>query len=227
MNREDLQAFEEDTKKVVPNFQVLWKTDSKLQKLIGWLIGWFNPSYMTNYITTFYPVVYFPTKEHYERSPSNSFSVLAHERVHLLDTKSSPIWFRVSYLLPQLLLLPFLVSALVVVFFSWKISLVLLAFGLISVCPWPSLGRTRLEKRGYAMTMAISVWMMGDIPPELKKFVKGYFVGWPYYKMSWDPSGIDAWIEKTEQDIKSGALIKDPTYEGVYQFLTSRGLVKP
>lgn len=82
------------------------------------------------------------------------------------------------------------------------------------------------EKRGYAMTMAVSYWILGEVPTKLKQSIKSYFVGWPYYKMSWSPSDIDAWIAKIEWDLKTGTLLEDPVYFDVRQFLASRGLLK-
>jgi hypothetical protein len=225
MNQSDLRAFEEDIKRVVPGFQVAGKSDSWSQRLLGKLL-FFNPTYMTGYISTFYPIVYFPTKAGYEANPAGSFSVLAHERVHLLDTKRQPLWFRLSYLLPQVLVVPFLILTLVAAFISWKFALVSLGLTALSAIPWPSAGRTKLEKRGYAMTMAVHYWFTKDIPSELKQDIKGYFVGWPYYKMSWSPSDIDTWLATTEQAIKSGTLIDDLVYGDVLQFMVSRGLLK-
>lgn len=225
MDQSDLQAFEENTKRVVPGFQVAWKSDSWSQRLLGKLL-FFNPTYMTGYVSTFYPIVYFPTRAGYEEDPARSFSVLAHERVHLLDTKRQPLWFRISYLLPQVLIAPFLISAIVTAFFSWKAALVSLGLVALAAIPWPSPGRTKLEKRGYAMTLAVYYWLTREIPPKLKQDIKSYFVGWPYYKMSWSPTDIDAWLATTEQAIKSGTLIDDLTYGDVLQFLVNRGLLK-
>ena len=225
MDQSDLLAFEENTRKLVPGFQVAGKSDSWSQRLLGKLL-FFNPTYMTGYVSTFYPIVYFPTMAGYEENPTSSFSVLAHERVHLLDTKKQPLWFRVSYLLPQVLVVPFLVSALVSAFISWKAALVSLCLGILAAIPWPSPGRTKLEKRGYAMTLAVHYWLRGEIPLELKQDIKNYFVGWPYYRMSWSPTDIDTWLAATELAIKSGTLIEDMVYGDVLQFLVTRGLLR-
>ena len=225
MNREDLQAFEEDTKTVVPGFKVAWKSDSLKQRLLGRVL-WFNPTYMTKYVSTFYPVVYFPTQVEYESNLTSSFAVLAHERVHLLDTRRQGIWFRVSYLLPQVMFVPLSISALSCSFFEGKLAILLLVLALVSLLPWPSPGRTKWEKRGYAMTMAVSYWIRGEVTSELKQSIKSYFVGWPYYKMSWSPSDIDVWLTQIEWDLKTGTLLEDQVYFDVRQFLGSRGLLK-
>lgn len=112
-----LRAFEQEIAKHVPGFEVRFKSDSRSQKLLGWLMRPFNPDYMTKYTSTFAPVVYFPTKEAYEANPRGSLSTLAHEYVHLHDTLQSPWWFRVSYLLPQLLGPVFLIAFSIV---AWQ-----------------------------------------------------------------------------------------------------------
>lgn len=225
MDLSTLKAFEENTRAVVPGFRVAWKTDSTTQKLLGRLL-WFNPRYMTEYVSTFYPVVYYPSKENYETKPLNSLAVIAHERVHLLDTAKSGFWFRFSYLLPQILLVPLLLSSILCLFFAWKLSIALLVIGLLSVIPWPSLWRTHWEKRGYTMSMAVFYWVNGEVHDGLKKPIRDNFLGMSYFKMSWSPKDIDQWITKTVSDIESGALGKDPIYGAVYQFLLDQGLVK-
>jgi len=226
MDTEDLRAFEGDTRNQVPGFQVAWKTDSWLQKAIGLLLRAFNPSYLTNFITTFYPKVYFPSKLDYERSPSSSFIVLAHERVHLLDTQASPVWFRVSYLLPQLFFIPFVVAGIVTAFFSWWAACILFFVGLLCLGPWPSPWRTHWEKRGYAMTLAVSYWATGSLPVGLGKSVTSHFTGWDYYRMSWSDRDMQLWLMETAQSVRDGTLVKDHVYADVLAFMRRRGLVK-
>jgi hypothetical protein len=225
MDQSDLRAFEEDTRKYVPGFQVVGKSDSWGQRLLGRIL-FFNPTYMTGFLSTFYPITYFPTMADYEGHPTRSFIALAHERVHLLDTKRHPIWFRISYLLPQLLVVPFLLLTITTVFISWKASFFILGLTILAAIPWPSSGRTKLEKRGYAMTMAANYWLTKEITPKLKQEIKGYFVKWSYYKMSWNAADIDSWLTTTEQAIKSGTLINDLVYGNVLQFIVNRGLLK-
>ena len=226
MDLQDLHAFESDIRTQVPGFQVAWKDTSWLQKLIGWILFPFNSTYMVNFVTTFYPTVYFPTQFEYEESPLNSFIVLAHERVHLLDTKASPFWFRFSYLLPQILFATLFPAGLVSVFFSWWVGCILFALATLSVLPWPSPWRTYWEKRGYAMTLAATYWTTGSLPSDLGPFILTNFLGWFYYKMSWSQSDMDRWLKDTSLSALNGTLAKDPIYGDVLSFLRSRGLSK-
>jgi hypothetical protein len=130
-------------------------------------------------------------------------------------------------MLPQVLILPFLTLTLIASRFSYEVALGFLGLTALAAIPWPSVWRTKLEKRGYAMTMAVHYWLTGDISAKLKESIKGYFVGWSYYKMSWNPSDIDSWLATTEQAIKSGTIRLDPTYEDVFQFIVNHRLLKP
>jgi len=124
-----LKAFEDEVRKVVPGLQIGFKDSTRSQKLLGFLMYPFNPQYMTRYMTTFYPTVYFPSKAYYAQQPKTSFTVLAHEMVHLVDTAKQPIWFRLSYALPQLLaLVPLLVYGVLAGAHAWVLGVMLGAY---------------------------------------------------------------------------------------------------
>lgn len=101
MDLTTLRSFEDEVRKLVPGFRVAFKDKTPGQKTLAFFLRPFNPFYMTKFVSTFHPVVYFPSQLSYEAAPRSSFTVLAHELVHLLDTQSHPLWFRLSYLLPQ------------------------------------------------------------------------------------------------------------------------------
>jgi len=103
MTPEKLQKLEELAKKLVPGYHPGFKDQSSTMKFLGKLMWPFNPLFMTSFTTTFYPVVYFPSKEYYDYNSQRSFTILAHELVHLIDTKRHPFTFRLSYLFPQVL----------------------------------------------------------------------------------------------------------------------------
>jgi hypothetical protein len=126
MDLQTLRRFEARIQEMVPGFRVAFKDKSVSQKVIGFFVRPFNPTYMTKYISTFYPVVYFPTQEHYESNPRSSFTILAHELVHLLDTRKHPLWFRLSYLFPQVLsLVAFAVYASLVGWRAYPVAILL------------------------------------------------------------------------------------------------------
>lgn len=204
MELSTLKDFEADTRTLVPKFSVKWKNDSWVQKLLGALL-FFNPKYMTGYVTTFYPTVYYPSQEDYEKNSADSLIVVAHERVHLLDTARHGPWFKFSYLLPQVLFAPLLLTAIAcfVGHQKWA-ALISLVLGLVALAPWPSPWRTQWEKRGYAMTLAANYWLFGVIPDQLKQSVRSHFLDWSYYKMSRNPKDIDNWLASVVVDIEGG-----------------------
>jgi len=224
MDLEDLRAFEADTAGLVPGFQLGWKDQSKMQKLLGWVMKPFNPEYLTKYTTTFSPKVWFPTQTFYEGNPTHSFVILAHERVHLLDTKVSPLWFRFSYIAPQVLAIPLLLLGAALAFFVGWWSLIAFGLGLVCLGPWPAPGRVHWEKRGYAMSMAATFWLTGSIPSATRDSIRKQFLGKAYYFMAWGPALLDDWLDQTERSIRNGTLAGgDEAYGAVLRFLRSRG----
>lgn len=224
LSRDQLGKFEEFVRTRVPGFQLRWKEETWSQKVIGTLLQAFNPYYMVRYISTFYPVVYFPTKEGYESRPVASFMSLAHEYVHLRDTMKHPFWFRLSYLLPQVLILPLLVLGVVLSLYIgwWATPFFVLAN--VCVLPLPAPWRVNWERRGYAMTLAVNYWLTGTIPPANVLLVKLSFVGWGYYRMSWSEEQTNAWVQRTLAKIYSGQLELEPEYREVHDFMVTEGL---
>ena len=132
MSLDDLRAFEAVVLLQYPELRIEFKTQSLTQKVLGYLMYPFNPLYMTRYTSTFAPVVYFPSREFYEGNPKSSFTVLAHEFVHLQDTKKQPLWFRFSYVFPQIFApLAFAVYVVLARTHSWPLA-VLFAGALLS-----------------------------------------------------------------------------------------------
>lgn len=124
-----LKAFENEVRKEIPGFEVRYKDTSWSQKLLGLLTFPFNPLYMTRYTTTVYPYVYFPTQADYESTAKSSFTVLAHEMVHLVDTKKKPLWMRLSYALPQVAgLLPLLIYGVLSGHNAWVLGVIFLGY---------------------------------------------------------------------------------------------------
>jgi hypothetical protein len=226
MDLTTLNEFEEDTRTFIPGFSIKWKANSLTHKLLGGFL-FFNPKYMTGYVTTFYPSVYFPSKSSYEKNPMNSLMVLAHERVHLLDSIRYGVWFKASYLLPQVLFAPLLLGSVVCLLSSLKwVSLLLLILGLVALIPWPSPWRVNWEKRGYAMTLATNYWLFGSIPDPLKQSTKSHFLDWSYYKMSRKPGDIDAWLKDVVSSIENGSICSEGAYYQVHRFLLDKGLIQ-
>jgi len=102
LGKADLTSLQETIKKDVPSFEVAFKEGSALMWVLALLLSPFNPDFSSKYITTWGTKVYFPSKQFFLDNPVNSFRILAHEYVHLWDSKEHPT-FKLSYLFPQIL----------------------------------------------------------------------------------------------------------------------------
>lgn len=224
MTLEILRDFEAAIRQLVPNFEVRFKDESKWQKVLGVLAWVFNREYMTRYTTTFYPLVWFPSKAFYEERPSPSLRILAHELVHLLDTKKHPVWMRVSYIFPQVLaLLAFI--AIIPVAILWGLwGLLPAGIGLALLAPWPAPWRTAWEMRGYGMSLACAVWMSPITVEAVRDNIVKNFVSSNYYFMSWSRARVlkqlDEWIARA----KDGSLLQNEPYRQVHDFLVKKAL---
>jgi hypothetical protein len=106
MDLATLHSFEDEIRKEIPDFKISYKNESLFMKVLGFLTMPFNPQFMTRYTTTIGNTVYFPSKEDYESTPKPSFTVLAHELVHMMDDRNNKWTYAISYAFPQLLALP-------------------------------------------------------------------------------------------------------------------------
>lgn len=209
----------------VPGFQVRFKNECRSQRLIGKLAWIFNKKYMTNYTTTLYPRVYFPNREFVEKDPTHAWKVLAHEYVHLLDNKQSPLGFRVRYGMPQLLGL----LALGAFGAFWSLWMLFFLVALVAAAPWPSSGRTAIEMRGYTMSMAVDFWPRRvSVNTATKMWVAQHFTGWDYYRMCPSQTKILQKIDEACKRMESDDLLKGPgsePYLDVYLLLQKLGLI--
>lgn len=108
MNHEDLRALEGRIREEIPSFKLRFKSQSWLMMLVGALVYPFNQRFMDRYTTTVGSTVYFPSEGDYEADPAASVTTLAHEFVHLYDSREAGIKFQLGYTAPQLLALPFI-----------------------------------------------------------------------------------------------------------------------
>lgn len=171
-------------KKEIPGFEVRYKNEHLSSKVLGVLAWIFNRRYMTDYTTTRYPHVYFPSRDFVKKSPTTAVKILAHELVHLVDRKRKGIWFSLSYALPQLAALVFLLVPITVAFVQpWWVALLTAIPALVCATPLPAYWRMQAELRGYSMSMAVNFWRYGSVTDDTMKWIAEEFTGWSYYKM--------------------------------------------
>ena len=96
----DIDRLLRELKEEIPAFDLCFKTDSWLQRLIGKLVHPFNPTYMTRYTTVMGGKIWLPSREFLRnKSLGWLYALLRHEAVHLRDMRRYPVLFQISYLL--------------------------------------------------------------------------------------------------------------------------------
>ena len=181
-----IEAFLEEIKKDIP-VRICYKDQSVFMKWLNPFVSLFTKDFMTRFTTTIGYTVYFPSQEYVKRDENNALQILAHEAVHLLDTKkwSRPV-FMTTYLFPQIL-------ALGIFFFPW-LGITSLFF-LLFLLPLPAPFRFFWESRGYTIDIITSK------NNAFEAYIK-YFTGWDYYMMFPFPKLVSRvfnhWVEKIE-----------------------------
>lgn len=189
-------AAAEVVRRFVPEFKVEPKSANKLHRVIGWILSKVgNPEYNSRFWTTLGYTAAYPDSLDESFTPS-SWTVVLHEGMHALQRKrGSKMWMNVSYLLPQVLAVPWLllcVLAVVLGFWSWWLLL-----GVVVLAPLPAWHRAQLELEAYQVSVAVDRTWWGGIPPKnLESYINGWLVRnftgphyywmWPFKKTVWN-----------------------------------------
>lgn len=183
----------------LPGFEIRYKDESRLQKLIGFLL-FFNKAYMTSFITTMFGKVYFPTRSRVEENPRGTWKTLAHEYVHLLDDRDHKL-FKPTYLYPQILA----AGALLALGAFWCAWALLCLLCLVALAPWPAKYRTKWEMRGYAMSMAVNFWRYGRVTLDQMERIGENFWGPNYYYMCRSERKVRMQLKAIETALQSSS----------------------
>lgn len=125
---DDVKRFEDWLRREIPDLRVVFKDQSWYHKAIGWLLYPFNPGYMTSFITTMGSAIYYPSKASYEANPAGTLSVLAHEFVHIYDSKHDR-FYKLAYLFPQVLaIIPIVLYAILAGASAWILGLLVAGY---------------------------------------------------------------------------------------------------
>ena len=192
-----VEALTKLIKTTFPDFEIVDKKQSKLMLVLSKVL-FFNKKFMTHYTTTVGNKIYVPDLSFLD-DDDNAFTVIAHEYVHMCDNKRMGLLFKLLYLSPQIFAL---LSLLAFTKLWWLLCLVFLL-------PFPSIGRTWLEYRGYSMSMACYYFMYG-VKPDVKWYLD-YFTSSLYYWMCPFKSYMLSKLSKSLDDIVSGELTVEQT----------------
>lgn len=163
-------------KEYFPKFQIKFKDQSLLMKILGKLL-FFNPRFMTSYTTTIGNTIYAPSEKFITDNPENFKGIIIHECTHMYDSKRLNILFTLGYLFPQILSLPVLLLLFVL---SWKIVLPIFVLLLL---PLPAPWRAYFERRAYFVHMYAMKKLFGTNPIILASHFSNFFKDGSYYWM--------------------------------------------
>lgn len=128
------------------------KTNSRLMRLIGWFLKAtrINTVFMERYYTTIGNTIYLPTTALTEHDQETLLRVVAHECIHILDSKrlTGPL-FKFLYLFPQSLATLALLSVLAV----WHLPFLWCLLFLVFLAPIPAPFRYWFELRAYRVAI--------------------------------------------------------------------------
>lgn len=132
------------------------KANSAFMRLLGALVGLVpgmsRAAFMTQFATVWGETIYWPDRR---LSGMERERLALHECTHIMDRRRmGAAWFSFAYAFPQILALLAPLAILAV----WHPAFLLALVGLVGVVPGWAPGRTRLEMRGYAVTMQVMLW---------------------------------------------------------------------
>lgn len=220
----------------LPGFQIRHKASSRMMRFVDRFARLFSPLWLTGYHTTFGRTIFLAMEpENALKYQKEMVPTVLHEMTHMVDRRNmGSLRFTLSYAFPQvlaLLALPVvLLPALLVLaipdrglgivglalgliasifLWAWLCPWVLLTLvALLALLPWPSRGRTHIERRGYKMTAAVHWWLYGGIYRTPEQTAK-LFTGWAYYRMCPNREKVIQMIEADHRDIRGGRLSED------------------
>lgn len=156
MDAGTLDLLEVELRRSVPDFQVKFKDESWVQRVIGVVIYPINPKYMTSFLTTFGSTVYFPSRDHFLADPETTLIALSHEFVHISDSKKDPL-FRLKYVFPQAFaLLPLILYGLLAGSHAWLLALPVLGYVVGAVL-------CRRSRIAFYLAVALGIFSLGGL----------------------------------------------------------------
>ena len=193
------------------DFEILYKDESKFMKFLSKIL-FFNKTFMTMYVTTIGNKVYFPSRQWMIKHEHEAMSVLAHEIVHIEQSKKFKMApFAFLYVFPQSLAL---LSVLAVLGFFNPAFLWCLLF-LVCAAPFPAPFRKKFEYEGYVMTLFmydVQLKNRGfDEAQRMKRlrklagFIKSKIFRTSAYYFMW-PLKLPISFDKVIEDIRSGVI---------------------
>jgi len=200
-------------KQFCPNYKIVLKSQSTVNKVIGWILSKVgNSGYMSDFFTTLGQTTYVPTCCESAYIPG-MWQILMHEGQHAQDAaKIGNVTFGVLYLLPQLIGVLGIVYAIVMgilLLCGGPLSLLWGLLALVCLAPIPAFGRAYLEVRGYTVTLASMYWS-GTYNSSVIPWIVGNFTGGAYYWMWPFASWTTSYFNTRLQELQNGTFVLTP-----------------
>jgi hypothetical protein len=109
-----INGLTDTIRKHAPEFKLKYKDESLFMKLLGLLTYPFNQAFMEGFITTIGMSVYFPSRSSLDGRGDGAAATMAHEFVHMWDSKKQWLRYNLGYLSPQILFIPLLAAFAIV-----------------------------------------------------------------------------------------------------------------
>lgn len=216
----EMKALIQLARREVPGFEIRFKTDSPYMKFLNVFAQLFNPTFMTRYTTAVGPKVYFPSKEELIQNAEVFVGVLAHEIVHMKESRErGMVPYFLSYAFPQILAALALLSFLA----FWNIWFLLCLGFLLFLVPLPSPGRRDIELNGYEMSMSVNYWRTGVIAESEIDWYATQFSGPAYYFMwPWHAAIVNE-LKMRAIRVRTGENLQKPIFRSIHDLIkTSR-----
>ena len=211
-----------------PKFQVKYKKNSKLFKVLSPILKLICPRFFKTYVTTFGGVMWVPDYFLDDQFATSSYlptvlgrlSTVAHEGVHVYDENRLKLLYHLMYFFPQILIVPFILLAIFHSLF-WL-------FGLLALLPLPAPGRYYLELRGYRVRHIWNEYVYGKFTsPEVKERERFYTSNWVGYQMSNINTYYGTWPIKScvVKDMQKPVDVNEKQYKDIIDFLKRHELM--
>lgn len=183
-----------------------YKDESWMMKALG-VILFFNKRFLSTYTTTLGSTIYFPNRAWVRDCPDDVALVVAHELTHVQDSRDQgQLAFAYSYLCPQVFALLSLLALLAPVL-GWQMLLAVFNLAWLLPCIG-SVGRSHIEFRGYATTMACLVWG-GNALPSPPQWIMDQFTSSSYFWMDHDAGHVEGCLRGFLNRIAIGTIDDD------------------
>jgi hypothetical protein len=201
-----------------PNYKLVYKSNSKLMAVLGWILGLVGAkTFMSSFWTTIGSTTYLPTDPVFLEQ---NWAVLFHEGKHVIQMRNYTLPFYFMLYLFPLTLFPVLIGlGIWMLWVNTVLAVGCFVLAALSLAPMPAFWRRDFELEGYTAEIVLYELIPGRKFPD--PYIESYFTGPAYYFM-W-PFGLSTRLAQIHADVKDGIIYKDPYYKAVRDLILNEG----